>query len=149
VQEHAWGIDVGNLHIQTFAQAQAAGINGRQANAMIEAFDLLKDLAHFLSGEHDRQFESWVSTDQPDFDRPRLAESFFPEQFDGANILGGSLAGEFLLRFEIKEVLAEFFGGDQVGRLAVILAEFADAGPVAQDGTFSQRQQAQIVKEAV
>ena len=44
VQEHALGIDVGNLQMQTFAQAQAAGINGGQANAVIEGRDLSQDL---------------------------------------------------------------------------------------------------------
>ena len=59
------------------------------------------------------------------------------------------MAGEFLLRFEIEKVLAEFFGGDQVRRLAVVLAEFAHARPIAQDGAFGQRQQAQVVEEAI
>ncbi len=149
VQEHALGIDVGNLQIQTFAQAQAAGINGRQANAVIEAFDPLKDLAHFLGREHDRQFESWVSPDEPDGHRPGLAESFFPEQLDGADALSGSLAREFLFRFEVEEVLAEFFRSDELRRLAEILTEFTDTAPVAQDGAFGQRQQTQVVKEAV
>ena len=73
----------------------------------------------------------------------------FPEQFDGTDGLGGSLAGQFLLRFQIEEVLPEFFGGDQVGGLAVKLAEFAHARPVAQDRAFGQGQQAQVVEEAV
>jgi hypothetical protein len=40
-------------------------------------------------------------------------------------------------------------GGDQVRRFAVILAEFAHARPVAQDGAFGQGQQAQVVEEAI
>ena len=59
------------------------------------------------------------------------------------------MAGEFLLCFQIEEVLAEFFRGDRIGRLAVKLAEFAQARPVPQDGAFGQRQQAQVVEEAI
>jgi hypothetical protein len=81
--------------------------------------------------------------------RPGLAEGFFPEELDGTDGLRGSLASEFLLRFQVEEVLPEFFGGDQVGRFAVKLAEFANASPVAQDGAFGQGQQAQVVEEAI
>jgi hypothetical protein len=149
VQEPALGIDVADLEVQAFAQAQAAGINGDQANAVIEGSDLSQDLAHFLGGEHDREFELRIGSHQLDFGRPGLAEGFFPEEFDRADGLGGSLAGEFLLRFEMEEVLTEFFGGDQVGGFAVMLAEFADARPVAQRGAFGQGQQTQVIEEAI
>ena len=59
------------------------------------------------------------------------------------------MPGKLLLNLEMKEVLAKFFGRDQVGGLGVELAEFEDAGPVAQDAAFGQREQAQIVEEAV
>ena len=149
VQQHALGIDVGDLEVQAFAQPQAAGVNGGQANPVIQSLDLSKDLARLLGGKDDRQFELWVGADQLDFRRPGLAEGFFPEEFDGADGLSGSLASEFLLAFQMEEVLAQFFGADQVGCFAVKLAEFADARPVAQDGALGQGQQAQVVKEAV
>ncbi len=149
VQEHALGIDVADLEVQAFTQAQAAAINGGQANALIEGRDLRQDLAHFLGGEHDGKFELRIGSDQLDFGRPRLAKGFFPEEFDRADGLSGSLAGEFLLRFKIEEVLTEFFGGDELRGFAVGLAEFVDAAPVAQDGALGQRQQTQIVEEAV
>ena len=97
----------------------------------------------------DGQLELRIGSDQLDFGRPGLAESFFPEELDGADGLSGSLASQFLLGFEIEEVPPEFFRGDQVGRFAVKLAEFANASPVAQDGAFGQRQQAQVVEEAI
>jgi hypothetical protein len=149
MHEHGLGIHIRDLEVQPFAQTQAAGVNGGQANAMIDGCDVSQDLADFLGGEDDRQLELRIGSDQLDFRGPGLAESFFPEELDGANGLGGSLAGEFLLGFEIKEVLAEFFGGDQVGRFAVKLAEFAEASPVPQHGAFGQGQQAQVVEEAI
>jgi hypothetical protein len=131
VQEHALGIHLRDLQVQAFTQTQAAGVDGAQANAVIEGFDLLENLAHLLGGENHRELELRIGPDQPHFARPGLAQSFLPEKFDRANILSGSLAGEFLLRFEVEEVLAEFFRSDEVRRLAEILAEFANAGPVA------------------
>ena len=59
------------------------------------------------------------------------------------------MPGELLLDFEVQEVLAEFFGSDQVGGFGVELTEFEDAGPVTQDAAFGQREQAQIVEEAI
>jgi hypothetical protein len=135
--------------MQSFAQAQPTRVDRAQANAVIQGFDLGQDLAHFLGGEDDRQLELRIGSDQLDFRGPGLAEGFFPEELDGANGLGGSLAGEFLLGFEIEEVLAEFFGRDQVRRFAVKLAEFAEASPVPQHGAFGQRQQAQVIEEAI
>ncbi|MCI0538591.1 MAG: hypothetical protein L0Z50_25570 [Verrucomicrobiales bacterium] len=116
---------------------------------MIEGFDLFENLAHFLDREHHRELEARISPDQPHFARPGLAKSSFPEEFDRADVLGGSLAGELFLRFEVEEVLAEFFRSDEVRRLAEILAEFADACPVAQDGAFGQREQVQVVEETI
>ncbi len=39
VEEHAPGIDVADFQVERFAQAQAAGVNGGQRDAMIEGGD--------------------------------------------------------------------------------------------------------------
>jgi hypothetical protein len=149
VQEPALGIHIRDLEVQTFAQAQAARVDGEQTNAVIQGGDLSKDLTDFLGGEDDRQLELRIGPDQLDFSGPGLTEGFFPEELDGADGLSGSLASEFLLCFQMEEVLPEFFRGDQVGRFAVKLAEFANASPVAQDGAFSQGQQAEVIEETI
>ena len=59
------------------------------------------------------------------------------------------MPGERLLGFGMEEVLAKLLGGDLIGRFAEELAEFENAGPVAQDAALGQREQAQIVEEAV
>ena len=116
---------------------------------MIQGRDLSENPTDLLSGEHDREFELRIGADPLDFGRPGATECLFPEQLDGADRLGGGLPGELLLGFEVKEVTAEFLGGDEVGRAAVKLAQLAHAGPVAQDGAFGQREQAQVVEEAI
>ena len=57
VKEHALGIDVADLEIQTFAKAQPAGVEGGQADAMVQSWDHGQDPAHFGSGENDGEFE--------------------------------------------------------------------------------------------
>ena len=59
------------------------------------------------------------------------------------------MPGDLLLNLEVQEVLAKFFGRDQVGGFVEELAEFEDAGPITQDAAFGQGEQAQIVEEAV
>ena len=76
-------------------------------------------------------------------------EGLFPEDFDGAQGLGRGLAGDLLPGLEVKEVLAKFLGGDEFGGFVEVIAEFADAVPVAQDGAFAQGQETQVVVEAI
>ena len=149
MEQAAFAIDVADFQAQAFAQAQAARVNQRQTNPMIQRGDGREQAADLGGGEDDREFEARVSAGELNLGRPGTAEGFFPEQLDGAEGLGGGWPGELLLDLEVQEVLAEFFGRDQVGGLGVKLAEFEDAGPVAQDAAFGQREQAQIVEEAV
>ena len=149
VEEPALGIDVRHLEVQPFAEAQTAGVNGQKANALIERGDLRENRAHLSRREDDREFELAIGADELDFGGPRLPERLFPEELDRAERLRGGLAGHLLLGLEMEEVLAEFFGRDALGRLGEELAELADAGPVAQDAAFRQREKAEIVEEAV
>ncbi len=135
--------------LEAFAQTQAAGIDGGQTHPMIESGDLGENRADFLGGEDDGQFELWIGTDQLDLHRPATAKSFLPKELDGADGLSGSLTGHFLDSFEMKKVLAKFFGGGQIGRFAEELAEFAHARQVGKDGALGERHQEQIVQEAI
>jgi hypothetical protein len=75
-------------------------------------------------------------------------EGLFPEELDGAQGLGGALARELPLAFEIDEVLAKFFGADQVRRAVEVFGELAQTGPVTLLATGLERQQSQVVGKA-
>jgi hypothetical protein len=49
---------------------------------------------------------------------------------------------------EVEKVLAQFFGTDLVGGLAVVLGQVADAGQVGLLGPGQDREQTQVVGEA-
>jgi hypothetical protein len=115
VEEPAFGINVADLEAQPFAQTQATGVDRGQGNAMIQGGNGGEDAAGFGGGQDDRQFELGIGTDQFQFVRPNPFERLFPEQFEGADDLGGSLAGELLFGLEMDAILAELLGGDQVG----------------------------------
>jgi hypothetical protein len=144
VQEQALGIDVADLQPQTFAQAQAAGVEGAKGDPMIQRGHRRQDLAHFGGREHDREFELGISADELDCGRPKSLEGFFPEQFDRAERLGGSLTRDLLDALELEEVLAQFLDGDLIGRFLIALAQLADTCQVGRDGARAQGQQEQI-----
>ena len=145
VEEHAFGIDVAHLEAQSFAQAQAAGVNEQQADMVVRRGHRGEQAADFGGGEHHGQFELGVGPDQFQFVGPDAFKRFFPEEFEGANDLGAGLAGDVLVRFEMDAILAELLGGDQLGRLDVILTELTDTGQISFFGARADRQQRQII----
>jgi hypothetical protein len=116
---------------------------------MIEGWNTTQDRADLGGGQDDGEFELGGGAGELQLRGPGALEGFLPKEFDGADRLGGGLTGEAALGFEVEEVLAEFLGRDQVGRLIEVLTELTDAGPVAFLGAGQQGQQAQIVGEAI
>jgi hypothetical protein len=139
VEEHSFRIDVAHLKANTFAQSQAAGINGGETNAMIKRGNQGNDAPDFSSGKNDRELELRIGADQFDFMRPDAFKCFLPEDFDGADDLRAGLPGELLFGLEVNAILAELFGSNQVGRFIVELAELTDAGVVNWNKLFDER----------
>jgi hypothetical protein len=149
VEEAALGIHVADFQAQAFAQAQAAGIDGGQGDAVIQGGHGREDAARFGGGEHDGEFELGIGADQLELVRPDTVEGFFPEELEGADDLGGGLTGQVPFRFEVEAVLAELLGGDQVGGFAAVFAQLADAGVVSLFGAGADGQEGQVIGEAI
>lgn len=97
MQEHASGINVGNLEAQTFAQTQTAGVDGGKADAMLQQRNFGQNTANFGGRQHDGELELGIGSGQFHFVGPGTVEGFLPEELDGANGLGAGLTGDFLL----------------------------------------------------
>ena len=147
VQEHAFGIDVRDLEPQTFAQAQATGVDGDETDAMIQGGNGGEDAAHFGAGEHDGEFELGIGAGQFQFVRPEAVEGFFPEEFDRADGLGAGLAGDLFVALEMDAILADVLGAEQVGGFAIKLTELAEAGVVSLLGAGADGQELEIIGE--
>ena len=65
-----------------------------------------------------------------------------PEELNGADGLGGGLAGDLLIAVEEDEILAEFLGG-----LVVVVGKLADTVPVGLLGAVADGQKLQIIGE--
>ena len=147
VNEHALGINVADFQTQGFAQTQAAGINEDQTDPMVQGGDGGEDAAGFGGGKDDGEFELGIGADQFEFGGPDALEGFLPEQFEGADDLGGGLAGDLLDGLEVDAILAELLGGDQVGGFGMELGELAQAGEVSLFSARGDGEKRQIVGE--
>jgi hypothetical protein len=116
---------------------------------MIEEGDVGEDRAHFAGRKDDGQFELGCGAGKFQLGGPSALEGLLPEELDRAQSLSGTLAGEAPLGLEIDEILTEFFGGDLIGRAAKVFGELAHASPIALLATGLERQQGQILGEAV
>ena len=149
VQEHALGVDVADLEVQTLAQAQAAGVDGDQGDPVIEGRDSGEDATDLGGGQDDRELELGVGADELDLRGPGTVEGLLPEQLDGADGLGGTGAGEAPFGLEVEEVLAQFLGADALGGATEVLAQLAHAGQVGLTAAGQQGQEAEVFGVAV
>jgi hypothetical protein len=149
VQEHPSGVNVADFQAQAFAEAQAAGVDGGEANAMIQGVHRREHPAHFGGGEDDGQLELGIGANQFQFVRPLAFEGFLPEDLDGADGLRAGLAGDLLVDFEMDAILTNLFGGDQVGGFAHELAELSDTGVVGLFGALTHRQELEVIGEGI
>lgn len=145
VEEHALRIDVAHLQAQAFAQPESTGVDGGQADAVIQGLDLGQDLAD-LGGRKDHgQFELRIGADQLQFFRPWALERLFPEELESADELGGGLTSDLLDRLEVDAVLADLFEADQLGGPVVVLAELTDTGQVGLFGARADGQELEVI----
>ena len=87
--------------------------------------------------------DSWI------FGRPEAVKGFFPEELEGADDLGGGLAGHLFFGLEVEAVVAELLGADQVGGFGEVLADVVDGGVVGLFGAEADGQQGQVRGEGV
>ena len=116
---------------------------------MIQGHDPGENRADFHGREDDRQFELRRGPGKLQLRGPGALEGFLPEEFDRAQRLRGTLAGEAPLGLEIDEILAQLLGGDQLGGAVKVFGQLAQTGPVTFLTAGLERQQGQILGEAV
>jgi hypothetical protein len=147
VQEHPFGINVADGQREPFAQAQAAGVDGNEADTMIQGGNGRENASRFGGGQDDGEFELGIGAGQLEFGGPDSLEGFFPEELEGADDLGGGLAGDLLDGFELDAVLAELLGGDELGGFGIKLGELAQAGEIGLLRARGDGEEGQIVGE--
>ena len=148
MDELAHAIDVLGLKVCAFAQAQSAGVDRDETDAIDSGSDLREDLGDFISREHDRKLGLARRASDIE-DAPLLLQRFLVEELDAAQGDGDGAALELALVLEVEEVAAEFFFIDQVRGSVVVLGQLADAGHVDFQGSFGVASKFKVIDHAL
>jgi hypothetical protein len=69
------------------------------------------------------------------------------EELEGADGLGGGLAGDFLVALQEDEVLAQFLGRNGLRGLVIMIGELAHAVPIGVAGAVADGAEFEVVGE--
>ena len=129
MQLHTRAVDLGDLEVDAFEQAQAAGVDDAQADAVVWATDLLDDAPDFFGSEHDGQLLGQGRADEV-AQGPGTVQGVDVEELDGVEGDIGGVGSELSVDDQEQEVLAQFVFGDEVGGFAVVASQLLDGAEV-------------------
>ena len=130
VKEHAVAVDVADLEVETFAEPEAAGVEGGEEDLMARKLDVIEQESGFLTGENDREFEMGSGLNDSQLVRPLTTKSQLPEDFDGAEGLVGGGVSELFDRLEVNEVSLNLLEGEEIGSAVEVFAELTDTSQI-------------------
>jgi hypothetical protein len=138
VEEQALSIDVADLQLHSLADAQPTRIDGGKKDAVKGRPEASEQLPDFFP-THDRwNFVFPAGSRHPEH-RPRTLQGVLIEEFYGAESNGGVGARDLALVGEVKEVLANLFLGELIGRLPVMSGQYSYSSGSSIDYTFSTK----------
>jgi len=114
---------------------------------MVQGADTAQDLTDLLGRKDDRQLESGLGPYQFQFRWPGTPEGFLPKEFDGAQSLGGRLAGHLLDALEMNKILAQLLGRNQIRSDVKMFGPLANTGKVGLLGARSDWQEFEILSK--
>jgi len=122
-----WSVDIGNFQIETFLEAQAAGVDRHQVGIVMEGAHQRENLSDFVPGEYGRQppFPPCLGDGEQ---VPVFLEDVFEEELDAgiADAHGGwTPAGEVL---SVDEIIKQFIFSDVI-RCSVVMFDKLTHGP--------------------
>src|ERR1041384_7584395 len=124
VQQHTGGIHITDLQAATFIQAQATGVDGRQAYPVNEHANTTQNLAHFLTAENGRERFGFGRTQQLQTG-PGTLERVLEEELDGAQRDRGRPTSDFTFQGQMQKITPQFLLCDLVWRFATELGQVA------------------------
>lgn len=130
VKEHAVAVDVADLEVETFAEPEAAGVEGGEEDLVARKLDVSEQESGFLTGENDREFEMGSGLNDSQLVRPFTSKSQLPEDFDGAEGLVGGGVSELFDRLEVNEVSLNLLEGEEIGSAVEVFAELTDTSQI-------------------
>ncbi len=147
VHDHALTVDVRDLEITAFEQAQTAGVDSQETDAVTLESNAGKDAANLRACEHDGHalFAAGAHEGQG---WPVAFDGVLIEELDAAQGDGAGGSRPFLDILDVQEVVAQFFFSDLVRRLVVVFGEFTHGAQIHLLRAFGIAAQLQILQHA-
>ena len=135
VDEHPGTVEVGDLQPDAFAQAQATGIDRRQAQPVMGQPDGLKQALHLVGGQDIGERLGFLGTYQNQ-NLPLPLKGHGKEGFDAAHGLGDGRRGPFLDIGDRQKILSDLGLSELIGRRIEMLRQHPHGADVGITGTF-------------
>jgi hypothetical protein len=143
VEAHARRVDVSDLQVGAFLEAQATGRDGGETHPVARSFEVGQKGSALCDTEDDRErLFAWGSDKGPR--GPCLLPGVLIEKLEAAQGDGTGTARVVLDILEIAKVVTKFFLRDAVGRLVVMLRQLADGPDIHLLGPFGQASEWQV-----
>ena len=111
MDEHAIGIDIRDLEMRAFLEAQTKRVNSYQTCSVMQECYIFQDSADFITAEDNREFLFFFRADEFK-GGPLPFESIGKKELDTAKSNRGSGSRPFTDIFVEQEILAQFFFSD-------------------------------------
>ncbi len=124
-------------------ETQTTGIDGGETCPVAGKSDAVQNRSNLFKAQDDRKFLLSRGTDESQ-SAPLALESMLEEEFDAAKSNGAGRTGELFDIFEVEEILAKVFFGDQIGRFLAVFGKLAHCPNVHLLSRFGQAPELQI-----
>ena len=114
MEEHAAGIDLTDGKTDSLVEAEATGVDGAEAGAVLALLNMSQDKAHLFLTQDDGKSLGLRRFDEGE-DGHVAPEGVAEKEADAGEGLVEAVGGELALIHEKQEELAQFFVGDLVG----------------------------------
>jgi hypothetical protein len=143
VDAHAHSVDVSDLQVGPFLEAQPTGIDGGETYAIARQFEVRQNGSDLFDTEDDREFLFAWGSDEGERG-PCPLQRVLIEKLEAAQGDGTRAARVVLDVLEIEEVVTAFFLRDAVGGLVVMVRQLPDGPDIHLLSPFGQASQLQV-----
>lgn len=144
VDKHAVGVDIRDLQVRSFPDAQTKGVYDGEAGLVMGEPHRVQDVPDFVPTQNHRQGFLFFGSDEFE-GGPFAFEGVGEEEFDAAQRNCACGSGPFSYIFVVEKVLPEFLFGDRIRRFFIMFCQMTHGSDVHVDGSFGHAAELQIV----
>ena len=127
--ESARTVDVFDFQMSALGQAQSAGIDRGQTEAIVLKANAVQHMANFIPAEHDRQPFVFPGTDEQQ-GWPRALDGVIVEELDATQCDRAGAAAPLFDVFTVQKVLPQIFFANPARGLVEVFAQLANGADI-------------------